>query len=317
MKTVGIYSSFNYEECDVERPIFDKAGVAMRVCKTIEEYKTMLPTIDALIVSNHPVTAEDIARMGKCKAILRQGTVVDHIDIEAATAKKIAVCNTPGYNIHDAAEHALSAVMMLVRNWPLYDQEIKVNKNWHYRALPIMKRFCDITLGIVGFGKIGQMLAIKARSIIGHIQAYDPYMDKKRAEELGVTPMDLGDLLSTSDVISLHVPLTEKTYHLLGKVAMTRLKKGAYVVNAARGGLLDEDALIEAIDRGDVTGAALDLREDGDWPDLSRPIYNHPRVINTPHCAWYTKEALDASRLVCAMQVLDVFEGRKPVGKLN
>ena len=178
MKTVGIYSSFNYDECDVEHPVFDKAGVAMRVCRTDEEYRLMLPSIDALIVSSHPVTAEDIARMGNCKVIARQGTFVDHIDVAAARAKKIVVCNTPGYNIHDAAEHALASVLMLVRNLPLYDQEIKINKNWSYRALPIMKRFCDITLGIIGFGKIGQLLAAKAKPLIGHIQANDPYINK-------------------------------------------------------------------------------------------------------------------------------------------
>ncbi|MDR1884955.1 MAG: C-terminal binding protein [Synergistaceae bacterium] len=317
MPTVGIFSAFNFEGYDLERPIFEKAGVSVRLSLTSEEYQAMLPDIDGLIVANMPVTADDIERMGRCKVIVRQGMGVDNIDVEAATSRNIAVCNVPAYNIEEVSDYALAAVTMLLRHLPFYDQAIKTQKNWMYKAFPIMRRFSDVTLGIIGFGKIGQLLARKAKPIFGRIMAHDPFINGERARELGVEAANFENLLASSDVISLHLPYTKETHHIMDRAAFKLLKKGAYVVNAARGGLIDDSALLEAIESGIVYGAALDMTEDMEWPDLSKPIYNTLQVINTPHCAWYTQEALDTSRIVAAQEAVDAIEGRTPVGRLN
>ncbi|MDR3331167.1 MAG: C-terminal binding protein [Synergistaceae bacterium] len=317
MPKVGIYSVFNFAECDLERPIFEKAGVEMIVCQNDDDYRAMLPEIDALIVANLPVTADDISRMGRCKVIVRQGMGVDNIDVGAATKRDIAVCNIPAYNIEEVSDYALAAILTLLRHLAFYDQSIKYRKVSQYAAFPIMKRFKEVSIGILGFGKIGQLLAKKARPLFKRIMAYDPFINREKAAELGVEVTQLDDLLASSDVISLHLPYTKETHHLIDRSAFAKIKRGAYIVNAARGGIIDDSALLEAIERGDVQGAVLDMTEEMEWPKLDNPIYNNLLIINTPHCAWYTQEALDTSRIVAAEEVVDVIQGRTPVGKLN
>lgn len=273
----------------------------------VERLWQRLGEAEALLVrSETRVTAEMIARAPRLRVIGRAGAGVDNIDLEAATRRGIVVVNAPGGNTIAAAEHALALLLAVARRVPQADAALKQGR-WE-RSKFIGVELRGKTLGLVGLGRVGTEVARRALGLEMHVLAYDPYVPGERARRLGLEPADLETVLRQSDFLSLHVPLTEETRCLINRERLALMKPGAYLINAARGGLVDEAALLEALDSGRLAGAGLDVfsRE----PATDNPLVSHPRVVATPHLGASTVEAQSQVAVQVAEQIAAVLQGR-------
>jgi len=245
---------------------------------------------DALLVrSATTVDAEVIAAAPKLKIVARAGVGLDNVDVDAATAAGVLVVNAPTSNIHSAAEHALALMLSAARQIPAADATLREHtwKRSKFNGTEIFGK----TVGVVGLGRIGQLVAQRLAAFGTHVIAYDPYVLPARAAQLGIELLSLDDLLPRADFISVHLPKTPETAGLLGKEALAKTKPGVIIVNAARGGLIDEAALAEAIKSGHVRGAGLDVFSTE--PCTDSPLFELPEVVVTPHLGASTAEAQD------------------------
>lgn len=245
---------------------------------------------DALLVrSATTVDAEVIAAAPKLKIIARAGVGLDNVDVDAATAAGVLVVNAPTSNIHSAAEHALALMLSAARQIPAADATLREH-TWKRSSFSGTEIFGK-TVGVVGLGRIGQLVAQRLAAFGTHVIAYDPYVPAARAAQLGIELMSFDDLLTRADFISVHLPKTPETAGLLGKEALAKTKKGVVIVNAARGGLIDEQALADAITSGHVRAAGLDVFSTE--PCTDSPLFELPQVVVTPHLGASTEEAQD------------------------
>lgn len=245
---------------------------------------------DALLVrSATTVDAEVLAAGSKLKIVARAGVGLDNVDVDAATARGVLVVNAPTSNIHSAAEHAVALLLSTARQIPAADATLR-DHTWKRSSFSGTEIFGK-TVGVVGLGRIGQLVAQRLAAFGAHITAYDPYVSHARAAQLGIELMTLDELLGRADFISVHLPKTKETAGLIGKEALARIKPGAIIVNAARGGLIDEAALAEAITSGHIRGAGLDVFSTE--PCTDSPLFELPQVVVTPHLGASTVEAQD------------------------
>jgi D-3-phosphoglycerate dehydrogenase / 2-oxoglutarate reductase len=243
---------------------------------------------DALLVrSQTKVTAEVIQAGKKLKAIGRAGVGVDNIDIPAATSKGIIVVNAPDGNTISTAEHTFAMMISLARNIP-QGYKSTIQGEWKRKNF-VGVELNNKTLGIVGLGRIGTEVAKRAKAFNMKVIAFDPYLTDERAQKIGVHKGSVDDVITQSDFITVHTPLTKETRHLINAEAFERMKPGVRIINCARGGIIDEAALYEAIQRGRVAGAALDVFETE--PPGEHPLFSLPQVIATPHLGASTREA--------------------------
>ena len=245
---------------------------------------------DALLVrSATTVDAEVIAAAPKLKIIARAGVGLDNVDVDAATAAGVLVVNAPTSNIHSAAEHAIALMLSAARQIPAADATLREH-TWKRSAFNGTEIFGK-TVGVVGLGRIGQLVAARLAAFGTHIIAYDPYVPAARAAQLGIELLPLDDVLARADFISVHLPKTKETAGLLGKEALAKTKPGVIIVNAARGGLIDEQALADAITSGHVRAAGLDVF--ATEPCTDSPLFDLPQAVVTPHLGASTSEAQD------------------------
>ena len=245
---------------------------------------------DALLVrSATTVDAEVIAAAPKLKIIARAGVGLDNVDVDAATAAGVLVVNAPTSNIHSAAEHALALMLSAARQIPAADATLR-DKTWKRSAFNGTELFGK-TVGVVGLGRIGQLVAQRLAAFGTHVIAYDPYVPPARAAQLGIELLPLDDVLARADFISVHLPKTKETAGLLGAEALAKTKPGVIIVNAARGGLIDEQALADAIRSGHVRAAGLDVY--ATEPCTDSPLFDLPQAVVTPHLGASTSEAQD------------------------
>jgi D-3-phosphoglycerate dehydrogenase / 2-oxoglutarate reductase len=247
------------------------------------------------------VTAKLLARADKLKVIGRAGIGVDNVDIPAATAKGIIVMNTPFGNSITTAEHAITLMLSLARQIPMADTSTQAGKWEKNRFMGV--EITGKTLGIIGCGNIGAIVAERAHGLKMKVVAYDPFLSPERAVDLGVEKVELDELLRRADFITLHAPLTDKTRNIIDAAALTKAKKGVRIINCARGGLVDEAALRAALDSGQVGGAAFDVFSVE--PATSNPLFGHPNVVATPHLGAATTEAQENVALQIAEQMSD------------
>ena len=234
-----------------------------------DELRRILPEYDGLIIrSGTKVTADVIAAGKKLRVIGRAGIGVDNVDLPAATARGIIVMNTPEGNTITTAEHAIALLTALARQIPQATASMRAGK-WEKTRFN-GKELYEQTLGVIGLGNIGSIVADRARGLRMRVVAFDPLVSDERAQRLGVDLVSLDELFRQSDVITVHVPLTEGTRGLLGREAFAKMKKGVLIVNAARGGIVDEAALVEAIEAKKVAGAALDVFAEEPPPRTTR-----------------------------------------------
>jgi D-3-phosphoglycerate dehydrogenase / 2-oxoglutarate reductase len=286
--------------------IFKDRGVDVEFQPNLGKDRDKLAAIvgkfDGLAVrSATKVTAKILEHADQLKVIGRAGIGVDNIDIAAATAKGIIVMNTPFGNSITTAEHAITLMLSLARQIPQADASTQAGK-WEKNKFMGVE-ITGKTLGIVGCGNIGSIVADRAIGLKMKVVAYDPFLSPERAIALGVEKVELADLIRRADFITLHTPLTDKTRNILGAEALAATRKGVRIVNCARGGLVDEKALRAALDCGHVAGAAFDVFTEE--PATANPLFGHPNVVCTPHLGAATTEAQENVALQIAEQMSD------------
>lgn len=249
-----------------------------------------VPEADALLVrSATTVDAEVLAAAKNLKIVARAGVGLDNVDVPAATERGVLVVNAPTSNIHTAAEHAVALMLATARQIPAADATLREHtwKRSKFTGVELLGK----TVGVVGMGRIGQLVAQRLAAFETKIVAHDPYVSPARAAQLGIELLTLDELLERADMITVHLPKTPETKGLIGQEALARTKKGVIIVNAARGGLIDEQALADAIVSGHVFGAGLDVFETE--PCTDSPLFALPQVVVTPHLGASTSEAQD------------------------
>ncbi|MFM9108698.1 MAG: phosphoglycerate dehydrogenase [Chloroflexota bacterium] len=273
-----------------------------------------LPDIDALVVrSETQVDGEVLAAAPRLKVIARAGVGVDNIDIDAATRAGVLVLNAPGANAVSAAEHTIALLLGVTRQVPLADASTHAGRWERKRMKPIDLK--GRTVGIVGLGRVGSRVAQRLRAFEMQILAYDPYIATQRFTEFGAAPVDYHTLLANSDVVTYHVPSNAETAHMLGADTIPLLKPGAIVINAARGEVVDQDALAEAIRAGNVGGAGVDVFPHE--PCTSSPLFGLPNVVLSPHIGGSSAEALAAVGEVISASTLAALRGEAVPNAVN
>ena len=270
-----------------------------------ELVKKVAPYQAILVRSGSQMTAEVIDAAKNLKVIGRAGVGVDNVDLQAATRRGVLVMNSPGGNTISTAELAVALMLALSRNLAPADASMKAG-TWDRKTFAGVELFGK-RLGVVGFGRIGREVAARGRAFGMEVQAFDPFVSPALAEKAHVTLRTLDELLQTSDYISLHTTLTPETKHLIGKDALTKVKAGVRIVNAARGELIEDEALLAALDSGRVAGAALDVH--AQEPPKDWRLSKHPKVLALPHLGASTKEAQERVGTDIAQQVRDYLKG--------
>lgn len=279
-----------------------------------EELKKIIGDYDALIIrSGTKATADIIASADKLKVIGRAGVGVDNVDIEAASLKGIVVMNTPGGNTISTAEHTVSMLLALNRNIPQANASMKSGA-WDRKSFS-SRELAGKCLGIIGLGRIGIEVAKRAQAFRMKIVAHDPFLSPKKAQQLDIELVEVDDMFGKIDFLTVHTPLTAQTKHMISTKQFAQMKKGVKILNCARGGIVDEAALLKAIEDGIVAGAALDVFESE--PPKDSPLVAMDCVIATPHLGASTAEAQINVAVEIAEQVADVLEGKGVRNALN
>ncbi len=262
----------------------------------------LIENFDGLAIrSATKVTAKLLERAKNLKVIGRAGIGVDNVDIPAATAKGVIVMNTPFGNSITTAEHAITLMLALARQIPQADASTQAGKWEKNRFLGV--EITGKTLGIIGCGNIGSIVAERAHGLRMKVVAFDPFLSPERALDLGVEKVELPELFRRADFITLHTPLTDKTKNIIDAKALAKMKPSVRIINCARGGLVDEQALRAALDKGQVAGAAFDVFTEE--PAKANPLFGHPNVVCTPHLGAATSEAQENVALQVAEQMSD------------
>ena len=307
-----------FGELNIETEILSPLGVELVEGSGKGEAETLSICKDAQVIlcgGSPQIRATLIRGLTRLKAIVRYGIGVDTIDLAEATRRGIYVANVPDYCIEEVAAHTMALILSWVRKLPIAQKSTQDGK-WDVTLLKPLQSPKDLTLGLVGFGRIAQTIARMARGIGFQVCAADPYVKKKDMLKKRVQPLPLKRLMGSAHFISLHLPLNPKTYHLIGTEMLRLMKPTAYLVNTARGGLVDEKALKQALQEGWIAGAALDVMEEEPWPPDS-PLREVDNLIVTPHAAWYTERAQKNLREKACAEVLRVLGGRVPKNLVN
>jgi len=279
---------------------------------TEDEMIVKMADVDGALLGVDPVTARVIAEARNLKAISRQGVGVDSVDLAACTARGIIVTNTPGTSTGSVAELALSLVLALLRHVPQLDRSVR-DGGW---SRILGHELGGKTVGLIGFGRIAQALARMLQGFEVELLYYDPYRPPREVEQaLGAQFLPLEELLSCADVVSLHAMLTDETRHLIRAETLALMKPLAVLVNTARGGLVDEDALATALENGDLAGAATDVFDPE--PPLGSRLLKLDNFIATAHCGAYTAEANARVAIASAQNLADALQGKRPTSTVN
>ena len=270
---------------------------------------------DAIITELHPVTAGMLDTFDRCRIVACASTGYDYVDVAAATTRNIWVTNCPGYCTDEVATHTIALLLGQARRLPLLRRRVLQNE-WDPRPARPLRHVKGQTLGIIGWGRIGRAVSAKALALGFRVLADDPYVDRRQMEAAGVEPAGQETVLRDSDYVSLHTPLTGETRGLIDARRLGLMKPSAYLINTARGALIDEGALLEAVRKGTIAGAALDvLTTEPPAPD--HPFLHDDRFFVTPHSAWCSEEADAAVWEWAAGYVANVLSGQRPAGAVN
>ena len=301
---------------DPARQVLAKIGAELRLAKqpTAESLGEIAPMAEALLVTYAKVTADLIRQMKRCRIISRFGIGVDNVDIPAATQAGIVVTKVPDYCIDEVSDHALALLLALVRKIPFANARVQAGR-WEMPAVVPIHRLRGTVLGLVGFGRIPQLVAPKVQAFGMRVLAFDPYIPEAVMKRAGVDKVEFTELLERSDYISIHTPLVPETHHMFNAEAFRRLKPSAYLVNTARGPIVDQAALALALDQRQLAGAALDVLETE--PPTSSPLLGRDNVIFTPHTGFYSEESLLELQTKAAEEVVRVLEGEAPLNPVN
>ena len=308
-----VISDYVWPNIDIEKNFFDSKNIELVVSKNKSDLKKQIVDADGLLFCFESID-EDILRSSKnLKVAQRYGIGVDNINIEVATELGIVVSNIPDYCIDEVSDHAMSMILslnrLLARDSDLVKKglwnEIKKDKRVY--------RLSEATLGLLGFGRIGRRISKKAKNFGLKVIAYDPYLNEKEIDDVEIH--SLNKVLKDSNIISLHLPLTEQTNHIIDTQQFDLMNKDTILINVSRGGLINEEALIENLNNGKIRGAGLDVIESS--TDKTNGLFSFDNVIITPHTAFFSQESSEELQLRSSMQLYDVLTGSKPKFLIN
>ncbi len=309
-----LLTDYAWPDLEIERSILGEYGAEL-VVGPAPDLATLLDLAaeaDAIMTNWADVPAALIGAAPRCRIIARLGIGLDNIDVRFATERGIPVTNVPDYCLAEVAEHTLALLLALARKIGVFHACARAGRYDLAAGLPL-RRVEGQTLGIIGLGRIGRRVAEKARAFGLCVLAFNR---SQPSPPPGVTWSDFTTLLSESDFVSLHLPLTDETRHIIGGEELALMKPTAFLINTARGGLVDHAALAAALEAKRLAGAALDVQEP-EPPDLSQPPYSDPRVIVTPHAAFYSTESVSELRRRAAHQVGTRLAGGRPENVVN
>ncbi len=303
---------------DPERAILESAGATVVVSPSGEEETLLEMTrdADAIMTCFAQVTERIVRAADRCVVIGRFGVGVDNIAVNTATELGIAVTYVPDYCVDEVSDHVMALLHAWNRKIVLFDRSVK-ERGWGSQPLTMrMMRLRGKTIGIIGFGRIGRAVAEKARAFGLNILASDPVVDTNTVEDAGGKLVDMQTLLAKSDFVSLHTPLTDATRNLIGAPELAAMKPEAFLINAARGPLIDEDALYDALSTKSIAGAGIDVMVDN-TPAVDHPLLSLDNIIVTPHTAFFSQESTIELEQRAAEEVVNVMLGRMPDNLVN
>lgn len=305
------------ESFDEEEQVTGGLGIELGRAQAEDEQQVVQAARGAqgILVQYAPITAAVMDALPELRAIGRYGVGVDTLDVEAATARGIAVCNVPDYGVQDVSDHAIALTMSVVRGTAQLDRLVR---DGQYGLVPVkpLHRVSALRFGVVGLGRIGAATALKARALGFTVVGSDPQLEVGSSTADGIEVVDLETVLGTCDVISLHVPLLESTHHLIDEAALARTKHGAMLINTCRGGVVDTEAVARALQDGRLKGAGLDVFEQEPLPADS-PLLDCPSAVLTPHASWYSEESYSELKRRVTEAVAAVLRGERPRDILN
>jgi len=310
---------FDSREIEVIREMLQERGYRLVVTRSDSyrgDYPKYAPYAKGILLQvNFPLGEEDIEGLTSCKIISVTGIGYDEFDLDAATKQGITATNAPGFCVEEVSDHALALILALNRHLPEC-QDITRKGLWEFEDVWSIRRLKGQILGLVGVGKIGKAVTRKAGAFGLKVKACDPYLSKSEMNLLNIDSVEFNDLVSTADFISLHVPLSEETRHLINEEVFDSMKNTAFLINTSRGDVVDESALINALRTRKIAGAGLDVLSQ-EPPEARNPLLSMSNVIVSPHSAFISHEALIELGAMCTKAIIDTLEGKVPDNILN
>jgi len=301
----------NVEIIDCNDFVFGEIGNEEKILNYLKRTKAL--DADALIVNHVIIGKKIISQLKNCRIIARYGVGVDNIDSKAASEAGIVISNVPDYCVEEVSDNAVAFILGCQRKIVQLNHIVKNNIPWNYEKIKPIRRLSKLTIGLLSFGNIARRVAEKLHGFNLNIITYDPYFINKEKYKW-VKFVTLDELLNNSDVISIHTPLNKETYHLINKDTIKKMKEGVFIVNTARGGLIDEIALFEGLKSDKIAGAGLDVLEYNDEIDYPKsPLTKLDNVIITPHTSWYSEDAVYELQIKTAKNVYKMLSEGKPV----
>ena len=311
-----VITDAEYPSFDIEKKVLSKYNVDLVKfqCKTEEELISKCKDADALLNQYAKITPNVIENLDHVKIIARYGIGVDNIDLDAASKKNIFVTNVV-YDICDVADHTIMLILALTRKLFFVDKSIR-KFEWDWKKFHPITRIKGKTVGIIGLGRVGRQVAKRLIGFDVNLLACDPYVSVEVFTTYKVKKVDLTTLLKQSDIVTVHVPLNKETRNMISTDQLKKMKKKAILINAARGGIVDEKALCNALIKKEIAGVGLDVLEQEPIQKDNQLLY-FDNVIITPHMGWYSENTVDEVQRIAAEQVLQCLEGKIPTNLIN
>ncbi|MBI4278104.1 MAG: C-terminal binding protein [Armatimonadetes bacterium] len=309
--------NFPMYDISLERSVLEPHGIQVESVDmdAPDAFDRVAPEADAILHLRGVLAAEHIAKLTRCRIISHYGTGVDRLDVAAATARGIWVTNGPLYAVDEVSSHAIALLLVVARKIIIDDRAVREGR-WHIPPVIPLHRIAGKTLGMLGLGNISRATARKGRALGLTVIAYDPYLDASVFEREGVRAVDFATCMAEADFLSVHLPLTDETRRMIDREALARMKPGAILINTSRGGVIDEDALVEALRGGRLAGAGLDVFAQEPVP-TDHPLLQLPNVVVTGHIGFYSEESREQMRRDGAEQVVMALQGKVPAFLYN
>jgi D-3-phosphoglycerate dehydrogenase len=318
-----VIADYDFGDVTIERSIVTGAGFELVAaqCKSEDDVIALAGNADAVLAQYAEIGKRAIQSFTRCRVIARYGTGVDIVDVDAATAKNIVVTNVPNdWCMNEVADHAVALLLALVRKLPTYNRATRAG-DWHWQSGRPIQRLEEGTLGLFSFGAIAKEISRRMRAFGVRIIAHDPFVDKREAASEGVSLVSFEELLEQSDYLMIQAPLTGETRGRFGETELRRMKRGAILVNTARGPIVKDADLYRVLKDGWLTGAGLDDLEEepakrANWT-ANNPLFKLENVIITPHAAYYSEQSMQIVRRFASEEVVRVLRGEAPLSPVN
>ena len=305
------YLNPTYADHSLEKQLLRETGIELvaSVVNNTDEAQRATKDADAIVTAIVPIDADLVASLKNCRVIVRLGVGYEIIDLASCRKKDIIVCNIPDYGTEEVANHAVALLFAVHRQLLSYDQRVRSRKWGHFLGRPI-HRLSTLRVGVIGLGRIGMSFARSIKAFACDVVGFDPFLAADQIAAQHIKPIALESLFETSDIISLHVPLSERTHHLISRETIALMKRRPIIINVSRGGLIDGAALAHALKTDQLSGAGIDVFEDE--PNVPQDLLPIDNVVLTPHVAWYSEEAELQLRRSSIEEIMRVLGGQAP-----